>query len=754
MKRRDFLEHGVHASAGLLLGFYWPSSRGSEEERVTAAGAWGPNAWLRITPDDRIEILAEKPELGQGAWTYSAMMVAEELEADWSTISVQQAPTIPSIYPGLHTGGSGGVAASFHHLRTVGAQARKLLLIAAAARWDVPLSECNARNGSILHVPTGRHLSYGELACAAARLTPPPLESVQLKPTNEFRCMGRPMPRVDVLSKVTGQARFGIDVHVPGMLHAVIARCPHFGGQVAHFDATASYGVPGVRMVFPVRPLPRRFNTAGGVAVVADSTWAALQGRAVLRVSWHQGRSGQESSERIHRLAVAGAEGAAIYVAVDRGDVRGALRSAATTWQADYESPFQAHATMEPMNTTVHVRGQTIEVWSPTQFADEIQAEIAALAGLAPERVTVHMTFSGGSFGRRYQWDYAAEAWQVAAQVRQPVQLLWTREDDMQHDFYRPYNYQRLRAGLDGSGYPVAWRTRVVTTPIAATNLYTDTVETPEKLRDPATIAALEWFGADVTPYAIDNCRIDYAPLESGVPRSWWRGVSSSYTPFAKECFIDELAHLAGRDPLQFRLDLLPEHEPAAKRLRAVLQLAADAAGWGTPLPERHGRGIACRWGSTVHAQVAEVRVLEDGTVKVLRVVAAVDCGLAVNPDGVRATIEGGINFGLTAALCAEITVEHGRVVQSNFHDYPVLRLHQAPQIDVHITPSVETPSGAGELGAMLIAPAVGNAVFAATGFRVRRLPIDARQLRRRPAASGAFQSASLPPNERAFDLS
>lgn len=747
MKRREFLGRGAGAAAGLLLAFHWPSSRGSQHGATTVACAGAPNAWLRITPDNRIEILAEKPELGQGAWTYSAMMVAEELEADWSTVSVRQAPTIPSIYPGLHTGGSGGVAASFHHLRTVGAQARELLLRAAAAHWRVPRRECSARNGAILHIPSGRVLSFGELACAAARLRPPPLESVRLKPSSEFRYIGRAMPRVDAHGKVTGAARFGIDVRVPGMLYAVIARCPHFGGRLAHFDAAASYRVPGVRMVFPVLPLPRRFNTAGGVAVVAESTWAALQGRAALSVRWHEERPAGEGSEDIHRLAEAGAAGPAIYVAVDRGNARRALRFAASRWQADYESPFQAHATMEPMNATVHVRRESIEVWAPTQFADEIQAEIASLARLAARQVVVHTTFCGGSFGRRYQWDYAAEAWQVAAQLRQPVQLVWTREDDMQHDFYRPYNYQRLCAGLDGSGYPVAWLTRVVTTPIAATNLYTDRVETPEGLRDPATIAALEWFGADVTPYAIANCRIDYAPLKSRVPRSWLRGVSSSYTPFAKECFIDELAHRAGRDPLQFRLELLPENESAARRLRAVLQLAARVAGWGSPLPDRHGRGIACRFGSTVHAQVAEVHVLEDGTVRVLRVVGAVDCGLAVNPDGVQATIEGGINFGLTAALCAQITIERGGVAQSNFHDYPVLRLHQAPLIDVHIVPSAESPSGVGELGAMLIAPAVANAVFAATGIRVRRLPIAARELRRNEP-----RGASQPPpaNDRA----
>ena len=729
MKRREFLGRSAHASAGLLLGFHWPASRGSQEGGIGVT-ARTLNAWLRIAPDDRIEILAEKPELGQGAWTYSAMMIAEELEVDWSTISVRQAPTIPSIYPGLHTAGSGGVAASFDHLRRVGAQARELLLRAAAAHWDVPRSECSARNGAIRHRLSGRRLSYGELASAAARLRPLPRGGVRLKPSKEFRYIGRPVARVDLLSKVTGQACFGIDVRVPGMLYAVIARCPYFGGKLAHFDAAAAYKVPGVRAVFPVPPLPRRINTAGGVAVVADSTWAALQGRAALTVRWSEERPDRESSEEIHRLAEAGAAAAAIYVALDRGNARIALGSAARIWQADYESPFQAHATMEPMNTTVHAREEAVEVWSPTQFADEIQAEIAILAGLAPERVTVHTMLSGGSFGRRYQWDYAAEAWQVAARLRQPVQLVWTREDDMQHDFYRPYNYQRLRAGLDASGRPVAWETRVVTTPIAATNLYTNMVETPEKLREPATIAALEWYGADVAPYAIANCRIDYAPLESRVPRSWWRGVSSSYTPFAKECFVDELAHLAGRDPLQFRLDLLPEHDPQAKRLRTVLQLAANEAGWGTPLPARHGRGIACRYDSTVHAQIAEVQVLEDGTVRVLRVVGAIDCGLAVNPDGVRAMIEGGINFGLTAALYAQITVEEGRIVQSNFHDYPVLRLYQAPQIAVHIVPSEESPSGAGELGAMLIAPAIANAVFAATGTRVRRLPIDTRQLR------------------------
>jgi isoquinoline 1-oxidoreductase subunit beta len=711
ISRRQFIE----TSGVLVLGFCIPTS-----ERT-----FRPNAWLRITSDDRITILVEKPEVGQGSRTYTPMMIAEELEADWSTIRIEQAPTIPSVYQNLRTGGSGGVESIYTPMRQVGAQARELLIIAAAQRWGVPKHECRAERGTVVHARSGRRARYGELVAAASRLPPLNPEQVALKQPSDFRVIGTSMPRTDVPSKVDGSARFGIDTRVPGMLYAVIARCPYFGGRLRRFDGTAAKAIPGVHAVFAIPPLPRRYNTAGGVAVVADSTWIAITARKALVLEWDRGPA--ENSSDLHHTMTERADGAPIYVAIDRGDTVDALRGAARVVSAEYESPFQAHATMEPMNTTAHVRADAIEIWSPTQFADEVQSSIAALAGVPLDKVIVHMTLSGGSFGRRYQWDFPAEAYQVAKEMHQPVQVLWTREDDFQHDFYRPYNYQRLQGGFDAHGKLIAWSTRIVTTPISGTNLYTSYTESPETLREPKTIASLEWYGSDIDPYAIPNFRVDYAPVESAVHRSWWRSVSSSYTPFGKECFIDELAHAAGRDPLQFRLDLLP----ADSRVGTVLKLAAERAGWGKPLPKGRGLGIACRTDGSTSAQVADVSVDADGTVRVHRMVTAVDCGLAVNPDGVRQMIEGGTNFALTAVLTGEITVEGGAVKQSNFHDYQVLRMDRAPDVEVVLVPSTADPQGVGELGAMLVGPAVANAVFAATGVRVRRLPIDPHALKR-----------------------
>jgi isoquinoline 1-oxidoreductase subunit beta len=730
--RREFVAASVVAAGSLVLGFHFsprPGRGTGRDDSDDTSRPFAPNAWLEIDRHGQVTVLVEKPELGQGARTYTAMMIAEELAVDLAAIRVQQAPTMPAIYTELHTAGSGGVVSTFEPMRRAGAQAREMLIAAAAQRWNVPTKECRAEGGMVIHDASKRRASYGDLAGAASRLAPIDRNAVPLVPPKDFRVIGGTAARVDVPSKVDGSARFGIDVRVPNMLFAVIARCPHFGGTLRSFDAAAARAVRGVRAVFAIPPLPRRFNTAGGVAVVADSTWQAMQGRKALTLQWAAGSASNESTDSLRRQMMELVTAPRGFALVHRGDAPAAFARGGKTIEATYESPFQAHATMEPMNTTVHVRASEIEVWSPTQFADEVQKEIADLSGRALDRVIVHMTLSGGSFGRRYQWDYAAEAWQVAKEIGQPVQLVWTREDDMQHDFYRPYNLQRLSARVDGSGRLVAWTTRIVTTPIVLTNVYTGMTDSPAALKDPATVAKLEWFGGDIAPYDVPNFRLDYVPARSAVPRSWWRSVSTSYTLFAKECFIDELAHALQGDPLDLRLRLLNTGSPNAGRVRRVLTLAAERARWGDPLPKGRGRGIACWSGETCSAQVAEVTVKEDGTVVVDRVVSVVDCGIAVSPDGVRAMTEGAINFGLTATLTAEITVKGGAVEQSNFHEYRVLRINQSPEVDVHIVPSERAPSGVGELGVMLIGPAVANAVFAATGVRVRRLPIDHRAL-------------------------
>jgi isoquinoline 1-oxidoreductase beta subunit len=739
INRREFLRTTVTGSATLILGFYLPvlaSAQDLSDER-----ALRPNAWLRITSDNQIAVLTEIPEMGQGPRTVDAMMLADELEADWSTIRVEQAPVIPEIYKNLSTGGSGGTAAAWGYMCKVGAQAREMLLTAAAQRWGVDIKDCRAENSTVMHGSSGRRFTYGELVETASKLPAPKAEDVPLKSPQNFRFIGKPIPRVDLPSKVDGSAGFGIDVRVPGMLFAVIARCPHFGGKLQSYDATAAKAVPGVQAVFPVAPLTfvpkfaNNINTAGGVAVVADATWAALQGRRALKISWDKGPNGSETSKGLSKQMKEQAAAPPSFVAVNQGDATTALRENANNIEAFYELPFQAHATMEPMNTTMHVREDAIEVWSPTQIGAGVQEEIASLSGMPAKQVTVHMTLCGGSFGRRYQWDFPAEAWQVAKEVKRPVQLLWTREDDMQHDFYRQYSYHRMLGGLDAQNNIVAWSHRVVSTPIRAV------FDSPEKLLDPKHVASQEVGGADVIPYAVSNFRVDYAPVYSGVPRAWWRSVEHSFNGFANECFIDELAHAAGRDPYEFRMSLVPEDRKLSwvmwndppletKRFRKVLQLAAEKSGWGKPLPAGHGRGIACycSFGSYL-AHVAEVSVGKDGTLRVHRVVSAVDCGTAVNPDGVRAMTEGAINYALTPVLSGEITIKDGAVEQENLDGYQVLRMSDAPDVEVYIATSSGAPGGMGETGVPPLAPAVANAVFAATGKRIRRLPIDPASL-------------------------
>ena len=715
--RRDFLKTG----AALILGFCLPQRGTAQSSKV--------NAWIRITPDNRITLFTEIPEMGQGTRTANAMMLADELEADWTAVHVEQAPTLPAIYQHLGTGGSGGTAATWMPMRQAGAQAREMLLMAAAQQWSVSKNECRAQNSTVVHTPTGRTFRYGELVATASKLPPIPLDRAPLKDPAAFRFIGKLTARVDTRSKIDGSAVFGIDVRLPDMLFAVIARCPYLGGELSACDDSAAKAMAGVRAVFPVPPigfLPgigRDIHVAGGVAVVANSTWAAIQARKALKLAWNRKPGAQESSESLEPLFQNAMAGPPSVVEVDRGDALQALAGAGRKVEADYELPFQAHATMEPMNTTVHVRGDgRIEVWSPTQIAGIARAEVAQLAGISPDNVTVHMTLSGGSFGRRYQWDYLAEACQVAKAMKVPVQLLWTREDDMQHDFYRQYCCQRMSGALDDRGNILAWSQRVVSTPIRSV------FDPAESLKDPTHVASQEIGYADRLPYQVQNLRLDYVPVQSVVPRAWWRSVSSSLDAFAVECFLDELAHAAGRDPYEFRMQLLPADQPdKTRKLRAVLQLAAEKAEWSRALPAGSGRGMACyAFGGTCVAHVAEVSVDRDGALRVNRVVSAVDCGLAVNPDSVRAQIESGINYALTPVLSGEITIKDGAIVESNFHDYRVLRMKDAPKIEVHLVPGGDAPAdGVGEAGVPPLAPAVANAVFAATGKRLRRLPVS-----------------------------
>jgi isoquinoline 1-oxidoreductase beta subunit len=721
--RRGFLKVGAAAGAGLVLGFYIPWERAASAQETKSPDPF--NAWVRIDKDGRVTLIVAKSEMGQGVRTGLPMILAEELEVDWTNVRVEQAPTRPDIYRHMGTGGSSSTRESWMPLRQAGAAARQMLIAAAAQTWSVGKETCFAEKGAVVHQPTGRRLSYGELVEAASKLPVPDFAAVPLKKPEAFRIVGKATPRTDTPAKVDGSAIFGMDVRVPGMVYAVVARCPTFGGKVARFDATKAKAVPGVQHVVEIPPGPA--HSTGGVAVVADTTWAAMKGRDALEIEWDHGPHANESSQTLRQQFESLSQKPGKEVR-NEGDAVAVLERAAKKVEAIYEMPFQAHATMEPMNCTVDIRADRAEVWAPTQAPDWTQGTVAAVARIPPQSVTVHTTFMGGGFGRRYQADFVVEAAQISKAVGKPVKVVWTREDDMQHDFYRPLAYHRLSAALDETGAVTAWMDRIHSTSI---RIFWDP---PERARPEGQ----EISGAVDVPYAAANVRVEYANIESGVPRAWWRSVEHSFNAFAVESFIDEVAAAAGMDPLQFRLRLLQEPRQIkssemvldTQRLKKVLELVAEKSQWGTPLPTGHARGVACHFSFfTYIAQVAEVSVDKTGAIRVHRVVCAVDCGTPINPDQVKAQMESGIVYGLTAALKGAITIDKGRVQQSNFHDYAMVRINEAPAMEIHIVPSTEAPTGTGEPGLPPIAPAVANAVFAATGKRVRRLPIRTQDL-------------------------
>jgi isoquinoline 1-oxidoreductase subunit beta len=703
LSRRGFLQAGAIAGGGLMLSLSLPF--GNREAK--AADVFVPNAFIRIGSDGQIVLIMPYVEMGQGTYTSIPMLIAEELEVDLKQIRLEHAPPNEKLYAnpllGVQaTGNSNAIRGAWQPLRQAGAAAKTMLVAAAAKKWNVDPASCRAQSGEVLHPPTGRSIKYGALAADAAGMPVP--EKIALKRPQEFKLIGTPAKRLDTPAKVNGTAVYGIDVRPQGVKIATLAQSPVFGGRVKSVDDTAAKAVKGVRQIV-------RLDDA--VAVVADHMGAAKKGLAALKIEWDDGSHAKLSTEDIAReLDQATLRPGA--VAQNIGDVGKVMASAATKVEALYQVPFLAHATMEPMNCTVHLRKDECEIWIGSQAVARVQALAAKAAGLSPEKVIVHNHLIGGGFGRRLEADGAVRAVQIARHVDGPVKVVWTREEDIQHDMYRPYWVDRISAGLDDKGRPIAWNNRFAGSSVIARWL-------PPAFKGGLDPDSTE--GAIDLVYDLPNFRVEYVRVEPpGIPTAFWRSVGPSHNVFVTESFIDELAAAAKQDPVAYRLALLDK----APRAKAVLAFAAAKAGWGGQLPQGLGRGVALQFVfATYMAQIAEVEVSKDGAVRVHRVVCAVDCGIPVNPDTIRAQIQSAIMFGITAALYGNITIKNGRVEETNFDTYQILRMNEAPAVEVHIVESRESPGGMGEAGTSAIVPAVTNAIFAATGKRLRKTPID-----------------------------
>ena len=713
LSRRAFLVSSAAAGGALVVGLtlrgrLHPSSDPAKDPY---------NAWIRIHPDGKTELVLNKSEMGQGVFTSLPMILAEEAEIDFSRITVIQADNADG------TGGSASVMESYPPLRRAGAQVRETMIAAAARRWSVPTTECRARNSAVTHTPSSRTLSYAALVKDARRLPLPDPNTVPLKDPKDFTLLGRPIPHLDIPDKVKGTARFGLDVRLPGMVYAVVAQCPYLRGDLVRYDATKAKAVSGVLDVFDIPTDPNSANkNTREIAIVATNTWAAIQGRNALAIEWKPGQYHDESTESLNTQLRAGLD-AQEYWNTTNTSLNPDTVPTAKRIESVYEFPFLAHATMEPMNITVKLEGGRCEIWSPTQVGGETQERAAKILGLDKNDVTVHVTFMGGGLGRRLGDPFDHQALRIAQHIQRPVQLVWTREDDFTHDRYRPTCMHRLRGGIDQEGNIVSWTDRFANTSIIGQ-------------LDPRRAQEYELGGAVDMPYPVQHFRTSYVPVESGVMRGTWRSVEVTFNILSVECFIDELAHLARQDPYLFRRRLLESaaaHPPAPRsnlgrladpaHLIHMLDLVTEKAGWGEPLDRNRGRGLSCFYSKTTYlAQVAEVTV-KDGSIHVDRVVTVVDPGLVINASGIRAQIEGAILMGLSATLKERITVKNGMIEQKNFDSYDLLRMPDTPRLETYVVPGGRPPGGIGEPPLALIGPSVGNAIFNATGKRLRKLP-------------------------------
>jgi isoquinoline 1-oxidoreductase beta subunit len=700
LSRREFVGAGIAGAAGLVIGFYLPHKGAAEKE------SFSPNAYLRITPDNKVTIVVARSEMGQGVRTALPMILAEELEADWKQIEIEQAGA-STLFGDQTTGGSASIRTTWDPMRKAGATAREMLISAAALTWGVPRSSCTAESGHVNHAASNRSSSYGDLVGKASTLPIP--SDVTLKQSKDYKIVGQRVARLDSPAKVKGEAVFGIDFRMPGMKYAVLSRCPVIGGKVASFDDKDSKKIAGVNYVGKVGD--------SAVAVVADSVWGAMEGRRVLNVTWDEGPNKDLNTAGVlaSMKQAASKKGATLYSTGDPAKVSGRKIS------AEYSLPFMAHAPMEPGNCAASYQSSRCELWAPTQVPQDCRDSVATAVGLDPDQVKVNVTLMGGGFGRRLEHDYAVEAALVSKAISAPAKVVWTREDDMRFSTYRPASIHQLSATLDGSGYPIALTHRLIAPSISGQKGQPVPNGVDPDLPDEAGPV-----------YGIPNYSIEYVMTETPVPLGWMRSVYALQAAFALESFIDELAVAAGKDPVQFRLHLLEKDQDLpyftttwkTSRMRGVLQLVADKAGWDKPLPAGRYRGVAC-FGcfQSYMAEVVEISMDNDQP-RVHRVVAAVDCGQIVNPSILEQQIQGGIVYGLANGLRAKITIEKGRVVQGNFDDYAPLRMEETPTVEVYAVPSQEVPTGIGEPSVPPLAPALCNAIYAATKKRIRALPI------------------------------